>query len=335
MIFSFKSSSRRLRRVASRTVTLLVFAFAVCATIFLLARPEVTFPDLPAGAYTGWISNIPGENERATVYAERIRSADALLFIVFRENNKPQVVPVKPKQRKKYLGLFGTQRALEPLTVRSGEHTLTLTGSSGAFGFSGKTQASSGSSGSWSLSPVAVNDLRRSSPVSAEDFDLREWLRLKARAHYLGREYESLERTCLEYTVQRDRLAKFLENQDQLRERARERREQVNQELQALSAQEQAKNDELKQLARELGQLARITRRGQAIELARRVAKREAKWYAVNWQQGADLSALEESLAQKMNVDLLKLQSNVKRAQEIEALENSIALERARVEKLQ
>jgi hypothetical protein len=318
------------------------FAFVVSATALtfiglMLFGQNKTFPDLPVGAYVGKMSGISaGEKEAASLYVERIRNANSLLFVVFREGWKPQIVSTEQAEAKQALSFFGSrQRSLVPPVVRSNENSFTLSGSNSVNGYSGQVISGDQRHGTWSLSPVSINDLRQPSPISGDVLDLREWLRLKAKLNSLTREDRSLEATIAENRDRQGKLAKFLKQENLLRVRAKERQDSFVSELKDLSVKQEAKTEEVKQLVRELEQLTRITKKGQTVELARRVAKREAKWYSVNWQTGADLSSLEEGLAEKMNVDLNKLRSNIKRAAEVQALKNTVAQERARVLKLQ
>ncbi len=91
----------------------------------------------------------------------------------------------------------------------------------------------------------------------------------------------------------------------------------------------------MKELVRQLEQLTRITRRGQTVDLERRISKKEEKWYLVNWQVGEDSSVLEENMARRMNIDLAKLNENAKRAREIQSLKGKLLQEQDRVLKLE
>jgi len=234
------------------------------------------------------------------------------------------------------LGIIPRQeQILKPVAVNHHNISYALVGSARGNMFKGSVFCGKEKCGAWTLSSISVSDLRQMSPLPADEFDLREWLRLKGSNSRLSEELDTVSASTADNKDRQEKLKKFLSEQDLLKSRAAERKEGLLAEITSTSSRLEVKQNEVKQLERELDQLSRITRRGQAIELERRVAKREAKWYQVNWQAGADLSSIEENLAQKMNVDLLKLRANVKKAAEVRALKNQIAQERAQIAKLQ
>jgi hypothetical protein len=129
-------------------------------------------------------------------------------------------------------------------------------------------------------------------------------------------------------------LEKYVADGKELRKRANSRRDDLEKKVLALKETRKEKLKQLRRHVRELEQLMRITGKGRAVDLARRVAKRENKWYLVNWQVGSDTSAIEESIAEELGVNLRKLQKNYKKAKEYEDLKMVISEEKRKIREL-
>lgn len=303
----------------------------------LVIYGENTFPAIQIGAYRGRISGVTGQEDKfATLYVERTGDGDRLLVVVFREGWHPQVVLLNPAgQNDKTSSSDPDQIKFKPITIKKGDQTFQLDGTAGNNEYSGNVLDETGRIGTWSLAPVDPEELRQPALSLGAHFSLTEWLRLKGAYHRRNRELEDLEKNISENLTKHSRLTDFVEEKDALRRRSMERRTKLSDQVAELDEEVRTAREEVQRLVRELGQLTRITRRGRSIDLARRVAKRENKWYFVNWQKGQDLSALEESLAEKMDVDLRKLRERVKKASEIQELKNAVARERKRVIELQ
>lgn len=309
-------------------VVVLIFGFFLFADKLFDSEPY--FPDLPAGAYVGEISGI-GSNQSATIYAERLDGINALLLVVFKEGWKPKIHQLRK--------LFSEEENAEtiqwkPLKIKFDENSFSLSGAAQSADFSGMVSDKENVIGKWTLEKIEPSELRRDVLASAKNFSLAAWLKQKGIYRSLREEEESLDLSITSGEEKLQKLEAYVAEGAELRARARARREELEESIQTLKAKRSEKLSELKQYVREIEQLDRITKKGRTIELARRVSKRENKWYLVHWQQGMDLSALEESLAVSLNVDLRKLNVQVERAREIESLRHSIALEQSRIRKL-
>lgn len=311
-------------------VILGVFLFFAFAEYIFTKQPS--FPSLPAGAYVGEINGlIPGK--AVTMYAERLEGIDAVLLVIFLEGAKPGIHQLR------LLGEDAEENAEKtgkwmPLTVELNGERQKISGAATGDSFAGHVYVGDEAKAVWNLHPVQTEALRRNAIPPESTFNLAHWLTKKGDFRILADEEVSLDRSITEMEEKVAKLESYVGEEQQLRVRSLQRKEELEKETESLRETRQKKLDELKGYVRELEQLNRITRRGQTIELARRVAKRENKWYLVNWQQGVDLSALEETIALQLNVDLRKLNVQVDRARELESLKNSVALERAKIKKL-
>jgi hypothetical protein len=312
-----------------------LIAGAVSFVIYLVLNQAQSFPTLPVGTYTGRMSGTTvNENEFVTIYAERLAGADALLIVVFDEGWQPKVLPIqwnRPNADLREKEAAG----IKPIELSKGKLTYVLQGTENAGKFSGEVVAGHGGRGVWSLEPASASSLRQSALPKDTLFNFQAWLTGKGRYRLDLEEEAALDVYIGEKEARLEKLRAYVAEEEELRARSEKRRADLEAKLEGLTEKREQKMLELTSFARELQQLNRITRRGRAIELARRVAKRENKWYLVNWQQGMDLSAVEESLAVKMKVDLRKLNVQSARALEIEKLRNSVLQEQVKVRKLQ
>jgi len=98
-----------------------------------------------------------------------------------------------------------------------------------------------------------------------------------------------------------------------------------------VQAEQQSSTEAVAALISELDLLGRITKRGKAVSLARRVAKRESKWYLANWRVEEDQAGLDRFFGVESNLNLKQLNKSVKRGLEIRALINEINREQQRI----
>ncbi len=303
--------------------------------LVVLFRPRSeSFPAMPTGGFVGTISGIPdehGELQTKTLYVERISGASALLVVVFADGWKPQVIPLSWQS----VGSGGEGAYLDPVSIEHDKLRLTLSGRESGGNFRGQVAASNGGQGEWSLRPVSASDLKDPSVKLDPQTNLKGWLRLKRFHDDQKRKVEMLRSEHDQRATKLEKLDAFINNEAVLKERSKSRRDQLAIELSKVTEERKKNTQELKDAIAELGVLHRITKRGQTVELARRIAKRENKWYALNWSAQEDSSNVEEMLAERESVDLGKLNASVKRAEEVLKLRNSISQERTRIMELE
>ncbi len=316
-------------------ISLAVIGFGLI--LYLRLHRLESFPLIPVGAYLGKISGTNSDSSTAyTFYLERFRKDDSLLLIIFHEGWKPLFLnPEKTTAPPLWKSISSSSEVFKPLALQLDSANFLLVGGGRGQNYSGEVQSEGKIRGHWSLHSVSASELRQPSPLASNAINFTQWLEQLAQYSKLKRELDELSAIISEKRSLEQQLIALSEDPALLQKNTPAYKEQLTAQLKEVSRQNEAKNKEVQQLTGELDQLSRITRRGQAIELARRVAKREAKWYQANWQTGADLSSFEQSLATKMNVDLLKLRANVKKAAEIEALKIEIAEEKSKLLKAQ
>ena len=304
--------------------------------LVVLFRPRSeSFPALPTGGFVGTISGVPdpsGEPQTKTLYVERISGASALLVVVFADGWKPQVIPLSWQS----VGSGGGESAyLDPVSIEHDKIRLTLSGRESGGNFTGEVVSTSGEQGEWTLRPVSAAELKDPSVKLDPQMNLKGWLRLKRFHDDQKRKVELLRAEHDQHAGKLEKLEAFINNEAVLKERSRSRRDQLAIELSRVTEERKKNTQELKDAIAELGVLHRITKRGQTVELARRIAKRENKWYALNWSAEEDSSNVEEVLAERESVDLAKLNASVKKAEEVLKLRNGISQERTKIMELE
>lgn len=309
-----------------------IAAVVVIGTVLVLAlllkRASPSFPAIPKGGFVGTVSGLSDDrSEQFTLYFERISDAPGLLVVVFKDGWKPQVVPLVWQSP-----LPGKQSvALDPVTLIEGDQSFTLSGEARANGFGGDVVASSGARGSWSVTPVSAAAIRDDSVKLPAQFNLKAWLRVKARHDELKARIEGLRNGAQEGSDRAVKLERLVRDQVVLRERSRARRDELRLELSKINEQRRKSTEELKDAVNELGTFTRATRTGQAVELARRISRRETKWFLTHWSSASDPSGVEEELAAREQIDLNKLNAAAKKAEETEKLRMTIADEQQRI----
>lgn len=308
----------------------LALGVALIAIVLLLAivfRSSRSFPAVPPGSYTGTISGLrDSHGAPATFYIERLVTSQSMLAVVFLDDWKPQVIRLTPLSRKD---------AFEPISLRMHGVEYTLFGQGAGALFAGEFISSEGSHGSWEVRPINPRSLHRKIVLSDGSLDLIHWLSVKSRLLKTRELLETEEKKLAQSSSKIEKLEKFIADEKSLRERAKERQGALAQQVSELKAKRNREIQELKGLVSELDLLTRIRKRGQVVHLARNLAKRENKWYFVNWGTKEDGTGFEVEFAQEAGIDLQKLNESYKRAKEISDLKRIIAIESEQVKALQ
>lgn len=332
-------------------VAVLSVIAAVVALAFLLRRASSSFPEIPKGGFVGTISGLTDSgSEQFTLYFERITDAPGLLVVVFKDGWKPQVVPLvwqsksiraaNSKTSANPAGPAGNRpgrpekveaASLDPVTLLEGEHSYTLSGTEQGTGFGGDVVSSRGARGSWSVTPISAAAIRDDTVKLPPQFNLKAWLRVKSRHDELKGRVDALRASGKENSTRAVKLDRLVKDQVVIRERSRARRDELRMELSKITEQRRKSTDELRDAVNELGTLTRATKSGQAVELARRIARRETKWFLTHWSTESDPGSVEQELAEQEQVDVRKLNVASKKAEEIEKLRMTISDEQQRI----
>lgn len=323
-----------------------VAAVAVAAVWFWSRQPA--FPVLKPGIYVGQISGVsPATEQGATFYLEKLAEGDSLLGVVFVEGVRPQSLTPRPLEKK--LDTVPVLKALSPvlspvfsvegyapLALNISGQEFTLAGRGESEGASGKVFRGAAGVGAWRLRQVDGESLKEGRLAGSElPFSLEEWLQRKGEFRRARRQLRDQQNELAQKKERIAKLERFLEQESLLRERAQERRAGLAEELKRVVDARKETVKEVTTLVNELSLLGRITNRGRAITLARRVQKRENDWYNANWQADEDTAELEPVFQAHPEIDPGRLEAESKRALETQGFIREIGAEKERIRMLE
>ncbi len=297
--------------------------------IFLFHKEPIGFPLVPVGGYVGTISGLvePTKVER-TFYVERIPDSSSIVFVAFADRFEPQVVTSTRLEVKE-------ANLIDPVTINFKERSFRLLGYGEDGEFEGGVFVGAERVGEWNLRSLKAGELSiGADKLNASEPGISDWLAIQAQYRDLSAKIKQAKKRYEENRDKFYKLQKFVGDKALLQERAQELRVRLKDELKQAEETQSKESTTLDALVSELDLLARIKKRGKAVELARKVAGRENKWYLANWQAEEGLAGMEESVGE-MNIDISKLDAAVKRASEIRKIQGEIESEKKRIQELQ
>ncbi|MCC6954246.1 MAG: hypothetical protein IT290_09025 [Deltaproteobacteria bacterium] len=302
-------------------LALLVLGAAVWIYLPTSAR---SFPDLNAGAYQGELSGLGKEPHKpVTLYLERLPNSPVVVLVAFVEGFRPQAVALE--------GIRESTARFAPLRIEAGDRQLMLSGELSPKGANGIVQASKEKLGFWHVAPIASDEVQAGELL---DDQFRAWLALEGRHRLAKRELRLKQAELSAEQERRAKLQEFVNDERLLKERAAKRRDELSKELHSAVEERKASSKIIGELLGELDLLGRISRSGQAVNLARRVAHRENQWYQANWgEDDSSVPAIDPSSGSP--IDAGKLEAAWKRATEVQALLRDLTTERAKNRELQ
>ncbi len=291
---------------------------------YLLPAPP-SFPLIAPGAYFGEMAGFDGKPDtKVPVYAEVIGKSNSLLVVPIVEGAIPELHPLVPSQRVK--------DAYEPPIFRLKVDAFSLTGEKNGEGYSGTLEPT----GTWSLFPIDLKKLRESTPAIDTAAQLPKWLAVKAKSASVLGQLEELKSGFNQKKDHLQNLDQLLSNEKLLKERSQSRRDVLTSEISRVTEQKRQLAQNLRDALDDLSVLHRVRRDGQAVEVARRILKREQRWFdSLSTSDSGGDESLEEQLAANDKVDLQKLNSAAKKAEEIAELRRTMAEEQSQLQILE
>jgi len=320
------------RRVIVSTIIVIVLV----STLIWWSSTHRTFegfPLLPEGQYVGAISDLGQQKDQTTLmYVEVLPGQQEMVFAVMQRGWKPQLLPLE----KDPVAKEGNSNVLKPVQLRYAGEILRLYGEGSEGFYTGHILSEDEKEGRWELKPLSSDAFITTAKQGlGEDFDLNRWSYLKAQQRILSREIESDEEQTKDARGKYEQLVKYLNDSETLKLRAIERRDELTKEVEAAKKDYESAISSVGKEYSALEVLGRITRRGKAVELARRVASREDRWYLANWQEGESMTGMEEFLGDSFQVDLGRLDADYRKAREVNLLVEEVNTERERVRQLE
>lgn len=307
----------------------LFFLVLLCLFFILAGCGSRGFPEIASGSYTGEISSVvKGSQQTFSFYAERLGSDSSMLFVVFAEGWSPQVVTASaPNEGEK-------EKKKGPVRLTAEGQYYVLTGGPSGDGYSGEVETADGRRGKWTLNPVPAQ-FKQDRSLQIANFDPKEWIAVKSRFNMVRDELSSLKLSFEQEMSKHEKLERFVKDEDVLRDRSRSRKDALATELNRITEQRKKSTQDLKDALGGLSMLHKYTKEGQAIELNRKIARRENKWYSINWASGGSAENVEEELAAQEQIDLKKLNAAVKRAEEVHRLQVEAEQEQEKIRELE
>ena len=302
-----------------RLFILCVFVLAATGAIFhFLKANNPSFPVLEPGTYVGKVSGeVFEDGAPKTFYLKKYPDMLTAFVTVFDSSWQAKEIRFQALLHEASSGASAVLE-FEPLVLRQDGKTLSFSGLENNGQYLGQAKSNSGLLSNWSLQLVSLEE------QDELPKEFRLWLRDRVKHQKFQQSLSRMSHELREKENEYYRLKKTLDNKDALVEKAEKQKEDLRLERDRLKQEREKFRGEVRDLVRELDLIKRISKKGKAIELSRRVAAREAKWYEANWGTKEDEVDLE-ILQGVEGIDLSDLERRFKEAQEKQILQAEIS----------
>lgn len=313
----------------------LFFFFGILvAIIFFLFRnkSDNSFPNLSGGTYFGTINGLsPDSNDEIPFYLEKFNGANTLLVVVFAQKWRPQVISL---QANTIVGDYNIiDQPYMPIELANSDTSFLLYGRKKDNNFEGEIISTKGTTGNWSIEQIDIDKIKLG---TSANFDLKDWLTTRVKHQDLADQINTLLSNLQEQENKYQKISKFVEEDGEiLREKAKTKKELLSTELNKVAEERKQITQQTNQALSDLYLLGKMTKKGQSIELARRISSKENDLLNSTWGNLSNPAVLEEQLAREENIDLNELNENYKKALEVEQLNQSILEEEKKIADLE
>jgi hypothetical protein len=306
----------KLEKKTTKLLGIGVLCIALVVGLFLMIRSRQLntelsrgFPLLLPGAYVGTVEFTAGNQQQtSSLYVERLRDGNTLLFVIFLKDFQPQTIfsqKISPTPS-------GQSERFRPVTLIWKEQKLVLSGKEESGFFKGIVKIDGDNSGNWNIRRMTPEETVSAS-LAGEEEKILLWLKAKERLRKNIIEKSILSQELVETTKKVETLDEALGDKQLLQLRSEQRRKELEAEFAQLKSEREKSTSEMESLVNSLDLLTRITKRGQAVSLERKILQRENRWYTVHWQGDEDSDVLTE---EESGIDMAKLDSAVRKARE-------------------
>lgn len=318
----------------SKYLILLSLLIAIIIGGFFLfkSKNENSFPNFSGGTYVGVISGLgPDSLDEYPFYVEKFDKSNNLLVVIFSAKWRPQVISLKPNS---LLGDYSSIiNSFSPISLSNGENSFQLYGNKTRNSLTGEVISSSGEKGHWTLEEINSDKIKLS---PNPEFDLKSWLALKVKHQKLSTEINSILSNLQLQENKFQKISKLVDEDGQvLKEKSKNKRDSLSSEINKVAEERKQLTQQTNQSLSDLSLLSRMKKRGQAVELARRISAKENDWFNISWGNIANPAVLEEQLAEQENIDLEKLNEKYKKVLEVEQLNQNILDEESKIATLE
>jgi DNA repair exonuclease SbcCD ATPase subunit len=187
--------------------------------------------------------------------------------------------------------------------------------------------------GEWQLKPAPVLKETSSSLLSANFMELRGWMRKRSELLKIQDRLSDLETKKVTRQENFEKLNEALEDQDNLIVRSKNKRQELTDRINQVSEQRRRVTQQAREAIMRLNLLFRISPVGQIVDLNRRIARRENRWFTAEW--GMVVDEFDKKVAEALNVPLDQVPVLSRRAEEVERLRLALNTERKKVAELE
>lgn len=309
--------------------------------LFLLAIPLAlfvyvvfwnrSFPRLDAGkTFVGSLSirqdSESASDNREINYPLRLQTtaSPALIqLLIFSEGQQAEIL--KPVD-----SFLGKIAGYKPLEFTRDSKVFSLSGGKTSSGYRGEINLADKAVGVWELREW-TEETEKAEPWS----DLKNWMRAKAKFNDSLKELFLLKQNLENNRLRYEKLERFVKDEGMLKDRSKTKRDTIAQELNDVVEIRKKETTELREASLSLATLLRLSPRGQVVDLNRRIARREQRWFAALASSAEEPGAEEEAeLAKRDGKDLQVLNAEYSRALEVQRLLNALEAEQAKIEQL-
>lgn len=287
-------------------------------------RPAA-FPYIPPGFYTGSVScktktQILGENVQFSVQRDGVSDLLILPFILGDVAREFKRSDMSPKN-------FGA------VSIRLAGVEVALKTKDGLPHLRGAAYVGDKECGEWQLKPAPVLKETSSSLLSANFMELRSWMRKRSELLKIQDRLAQLEEAKVKRQEDFEKLNEALGDQDNLIVKSKNKRQELAEKINLVSEQRRRVTQQARDAITRLNLLGRTSPAGKIVDLNRRIARRENRYFTAEW--GMVVDEFDKRVAEQLNVPLDQVPELSRRAEEVEKLRLALDTERKRVDELE
>jgi len=332
-----------LNKVSVLGVGAAVLLFGLLAFFFWPGtdREDLAFPGLQVGHYVGVVEKFPlakGEG-KATLYIERLPDVETMVLLVFAPGNSPVsllATPAFPENITSGRSLDEVPLEAPVFSYNGSEYTFF-----GSLGdrdpFRGEVLRDGEAYSSWTMKffELPSLDVRKELERDFGERHIEEWLALKADlADVIGQQEEGAQILSVQNSSI-DRLQAYLSADGSERAKVLARVTNLSSSKDKEDVSLSKTQEGTEKAWRKLEVLNRITESGKTVRLLRRLARREDKWYDVNWRDTAGVDSQVAALIQAdKRIDYRDYRVKLAKAQEIRSIQTQIRNEQKRIQQI-
>ena len=286
---------------------------------------HATFPFLPPGFYSGSLScktktEVLADNVQFSVQRDGVSEMLIQPFIVGESAKEFKRVDLSPTD-------FG------PVILKLGGKDLALVSKKGLPNLRGAVYLGKEECGEWQVKPAPLLKESSSGLLSANFIELRSWMRKRSELLKIQDRLAKLEIAKAQRQGSFEKLNDALEDQDSLIAKSKNKRQELADKINQVSEQRRRVTQQARDAITRLNLLSRTSPKGQIVDLNRRIARRENRYFTAEW--GMVVDEFDKQVAEELHVPIDQVPVLSRRAEEVEKLRITLAQERHKIDELE